>query len=145
MEKKGVVTFGEITIDFDRLELRCSSRIVPATAQEFRRLRFLVENPYSVFSRPELMSAAWPERERVSGRTVDNVIAHLRRKLEKDPANPVYLQTVYGVGYRFAPFPLRDDARTSWCWGWTGDGRPEMRPPVAQHRPKRVKRTILNR
>lgn len=74
MDRKGVAIFGEITIDFDRMEMRRSGRIIPATALEFRILKFFVDNPHCVFSREELMQAAWPERERVNGRTVDNFV-----------------------------------------------------------------------
>ena len=130
MEKKGVVVFGKVTIDFDRMEIRRSGQVIPLTALEFRILKFLVDNPHCVFSREELISAVWPERERVNGRTVDNFVVHLRRKLEKDPAHPAYLQTVYGVGYKFVPFPCTGKSLTSWRSGWTSDGRPEMRPPL---------------
>ena len=139
MEKKGVAIFGEIAIDFDRMEILRSGRIVSATALEFKILKFFVDNPHCVFSREELIGAVWPERDRVSGRTVDNFIWHLRRKLEKDAARPVYLQTVHGAGYRFAPFPCTGKSLISWRWGWTADGRPELRPPVLQHGRKRVK------
>lgn len=139
MESKGVAIFGEIAIDFDRMEIRRLGRIVSATALEFKILKFFVDNPHCVFSREELLDAVWPERERVTGRTVDNFIGHLRRKLEKDPAHPAYLQTVYGAGYRFVPFPCTGKLLTSWRWGWTSDGRPEMRSPVLRQKPERMK------
>lgn len=139
MKSKGVAIFGKIAIDFDRMEIRRSGRIMPATALEFRILKFFVHNPHHVFSREELLDAVWPERERVNGRTVDNFIGHLRRKLEEDPSHPAYLQTVYGAGYRFVPFPSTSKSLTSWLWGLTSDGRPEMRSPVLQRKPERVK------
>jgi DNA-binding response OmpR family regulator len=102
MERKGVAEFGEIVIDFDRMELRRSGRQIPATFLEFRLLKVLVDNPQRVFSREELIRAVWSLRKRASERTVDNTIWRLRRKLEKDPARPVYLQTVQPTGYKFA-------------------------------------------
>jgi DNA-binding response OmpR family regulator len=127
MEKKGVAVFGNVTIDFDRMEIRRSGQVTPLTALEFRILRFFVDNPHTVFSREELLSAVWPERKRVNGRTVDNFVVHLRRKLEEDPAHPACLQTVYGVGYKFVPFPRTGKSLIRWSRGWTSDGRPEMR------------------
>jgi DNA-binding response OmpR family regulator len=103
MERKGVARFGEIVIDFDRMELRRSGQVIPATCLEFKLLRFFVRNPQFVFSREELIRAVWPERRRVSGRGVDNSILHLRKKLERNPARPVYFQTVHHAGYRFVP------------------------------------------
>jgi len=139
MDRRGVAIFGEIAIDFDRMEIRRAGRIVPATALEFKILKFLVDNPHCVFSREELLDAVWPERERLTGRTVDNFVGHLRRKLEEDPARPAYLQTVYGAGYRFVPFPCTGKSLTSWHRGWTSDGRPEMRSPVLEQGAKRVR------
>jgi DNA-binding response OmpR family regulator len=113
MKPKGVAIFAQITVDFDRMEIRDSGRIIPATAQEFRLLKFWIDNPEYVFTRDELLSAVWPVRERVNGRTVDNYIAHLRKKIEKDPSAPVYLRTVRGVGYKFVPFRERDKGHTT--------------------------------
>lgn len=111
MEKKGAAAFGEITIDFDRMQLKRSGRTIAATAQEFRILRFFVNNPECVFTRKELLGAAWPKRNRLSGRTVDNYILHLRQKLEHDPSSPSYLQTVHSIGYKFVPFPEKGRSR----------------------------------
>lgn len=141
MASKGVARFGEIAIDFDRMEILQSGRIVSATALEFRILRFFVDNPHRVFSRQELLDAVWPQRERANGRTVDNVIGHLRQKLEKDAAHPTYLQTVYGAGYRFAPFPCASKSPATWDLGWTSDGRPEMRSPGLDQGLKCVKQS----
>jgi DNA-binding response OmpR family regulator len=111
MKRKGVARFGEIVIDFDRMELRRSGRAIPATFLEFKLLRFFVKNPQYVFSREELIRAVWPERNRATRRTVDNSISHLRQKLEKDPAHPVYFQTVHCAGYKFVPSRAEMSAR----------------------------------
>jgi DNA-binding response OmpR family regulator len=103
MERKGVAQFGEIVIDFDRMELRRSGHVIPATCLEFKLLRFFVNNPQFVFSREDLIQAVWPERRRVTWRSVDNSILHLRKKLERNPARPVYFQTVHRAGYKFVP------------------------------------------
>jgi DNA-binding response OmpR family regulator len=103
--KRRVARFGDVEIDFDQMEIRRSDHIVSATILELRILNFFVENPFFVFSREDLIAAVWPKRKRSNGRTVDSFIVGLRRKLEKDPRRPVYLQTVYGRGYKFVPFP----------------------------------------
>jgi two-component system alkaline phosphatase synthesis response regulator PhoP len=98
-----VARFGEISLDFGKMELCRADQRVGLTLQEFKVLKFLISRPELVISRRKLMSAAWPKKERSSQRTVDNHIARLRQKIEKDPAHPVYLQTVHGVGYKFVP------------------------------------------
>ena len=98
-----VARFGEISLDFGKMELCRSNRRVELTRQEFRVLKFLMSRPELVISRQKLMTAAWPRKERSSQRTVDNHILRLRQKIEKDPAHPVYLRTVHGVGYKFVP------------------------------------------
>ena len=130
MQSKGVALFGAIKIDFDRLEICRSGRSIPATAKEFKVLEFLVKNPHFVFSREDLIAAAWPRRRRATDRTVDNFIMFLRRKIEEDPAHPVYLQTVHGVGYKFVPFGWTEKAGANWRSGRTSDGRPVLSPPV---------------
>jgi DNA-binding response OmpR family regulator len=130
VQSKGVALFGAIEIDFDRMELSRSGRHIPATAKEFKVLEFLVSNPHFVYSREELIAAAWPRRRRTTARTVDNLIMLLRRKIEEDPTHPVYLQTVHGTGYKFVPFGWTAKAGATWCWGRTSDGRRVLSPPV---------------
>lgn len=98
-----VARFGEISLDFRKMELQRAGQLVGLTLQEFKVLKFFVSRPECVFSREKLISAVWPSRKRSSDRTVDNYIAKLRQKLEKDPAHPVYFRTVHGVGYKFVP------------------------------------------
>jgi two-component system alkaline phosphatase synthesis response regulator PhoP len=95
--------FGEISLNFRKMELRRADQPVVLTLQEFKVLRFFVSRPEVVVSRQKLITAVWPKRNRSSRRTVDNHIARLRQKIEKDPAHPVYLLTVHGVGYKFVP------------------------------------------
>ena len=98
-----VARFGEISLDFRKMELCRANQPIELTRQEFKVLKFLVCRPELVVSRSRLMTSAWPRKERSSQRTVDNHISRLRQKIEKDPANPVYLRTVHGVGYKFVP------------------------------------------
>lgn len=98
-----VARFGEISLDFRKMELQRAGQFVALTLQEFKVLKFFISRPEWAISREKLISAVWPTRKRSNNRTVDNVVAKLRRKLEKDPAHPVYFRTVHGVGYKFVP------------------------------------------
>jgi DNA-binding response OmpR family regulator len=66
-------------------------------------LRYLVQNRDRIVSRKELLEQVWRVRDDTDTRAIDNFIVRLRRYLEDRPSDPVYLQTVRGVGYRFSP------------------------------------------
>jgi DNA-binding response OmpR family regulator len=98
------ITFGEIEVDLERLLVTRSGRPVDLTPTEFRLLRYLVSNPNRPFSRDVLIEMVWGYDSDIgSDRTVDVHIRHLREKLEADPANPTWLLTVRGIGYKFEP------------------------------------------
>ncbi|HKD92638.1 MAG TPA: response regulator transcription factor [Terriglobales bacterium] len=96
-------TFGDVTVDFQRMEVKCNSRHIRITAQEFKALKYLVQNAERVIPRDELLNAAWRRLGRSHTRTVDTHICKLRQKLEKDPANPRHFKTLYRAGYKFVP------------------------------------------
>ena len=98
-----VAQFGEVTVDFRKMELFRATQPIALTLREFKVLKFMVARPEVVVSRPALIRAAWPKRKRSSYRTVDNCIAKLRQKIESNPDCPVLLRTVHGVGYKFVP------------------------------------------
>jgi DNA-binding response OmpR family regulator len=93
--------FDDITVDFTRMELTQSNKPVTLTAQEFKVLKFFVQNQDRVVSREELLNEVWGYQSYPSTRTVDNHILKLRQKLEKDPAQPLHFKTVHGAGYKF--------------------------------------------
>jgi len=96
--------FDQVEIDLERLQVTRRDQPVNLTPTEFRLLRYLVINPDRPFSRGALIEAVWGyERDIGNDRTVDAHVRHLREKLEDDPANPRWLVTVRGVGYKFAP------------------------------------------
>jgi DNA-binding response OmpR family regulator len=103
MESGNKVIFGSISADFAKMELTRGGQPVSMTAQEFRLLRFLTENPGRVISRSELLTEVWGYQDYPSTRTVDNHIWKLRLKLENDPGGPLHFQTVHGAGYKFVP------------------------------------------
>jgi DNA-binding response OmpR family regulator len=96
-------SFGECEIDFAKMSARRAGTPVTLTAHEFKLLKYFVENAERVLSREELLNEVWGYNSYPTTRTVDNQILKLRQKLEPDAADPRYLQTVYGAGYRFAP------------------------------------------
>jgi DNA-binding response OmpR family regulator len=98
-----VFSFDDIVIDFSGMRLTRGGQPVAMTAQEFKILRFMTQNPDRVISREELLNAAWGYQNYPTTRTVDNHMLKLRQKVEKDPANPVHFRTVHGVGYKFVP------------------------------------------
>jgi DNA-binding response OmpR family regulator len=95
--------FGQVRIDFLSMEVHRSNCLVNMTAMEFKVLKFFVSNPKRVISRDELLNEVWGYDNYPCTRTVDNHVLKLRQKLEADAPNPVYFQTVRGVGYKFVP------------------------------------------
>ncbi len=95
--------FGDVAIDFTRMQLTRSGQPVTLTAQEFKVLKFMIENPERVITREELLNAVWGYENYPTTRTVDNHMLKLRQKVENDPAHPIHIRTVHGVGYKFIP------------------------------------------
>src|SRR5437899_1563426 len=96
-----VFAFDAISVDFTKMEVTRDGQPVGLTAQEFKTLKFMVQNAERVISRDELLNEVWGYQNYPSTRTVDNHILKLRQKLERDPANPVHFRTVHGMGYKF--------------------------------------------
>jgi DNA-binding response OmpR family regulator len=96
-------TFAGRTIDFAALELSVNGRRIRLTVMEADLLRYLVRHQGRSISRKELLEQVWRMREDTDTRAIDNFIVRLRRYIELDPASPVFLRTVRGIGYRFEP------------------------------------------
>ncbi|HEX3942378.1 MAG TPA: response regulator transcription factor [Acidobacteriaceae bacterium] len=96
-------SFAGRTIDFDNLELRTQEKTIRLTLMECDLLRYLVRNRGRIVSRKELLEQVWRVHEDTDTRAIDNFMVRLRRYLEDNPASPVFLETVRGVGYRFLP------------------------------------------
>ena len=73
------------------------------TGREFDLLWFLATHPGKVFSREQLMRSVWGYEPALDSGTVTVHVRRLREKIERDPARPQFLETVWGVGYRFSP------------------------------------------
>ena len=94
--------FGDVTIDFKRAEVLKRTLPVDLSAMEFKLLQYLIENRGAVHSRDSLLDAVWGYDAMPTTRTVDVHIAWLRQKLEENPRHPNFIQTVHGIGYKFA-------------------------------------------
>ncbi len=100
-ETGDLISFDGISVDFTKMEVTRDGEPIFLTAQEFKTLKFLAQNPERVISRDELLNEVWGYQNYPSTRTVDNHILKLRQKLERDPSNPTHFRTVHGVGYKF--------------------------------------------
>lgn len=96
----GPIVLGALSVDPATREVIVRGRAVALTAKEFDLLHALVRNPGIVMSREALLDAAWGFTEYVDTRGVDVHIRHIREKLEDDAAEPRFIETVRGVGYR---------------------------------------------
>jgi DNA-binding response OmpR family regulator len=97
---QGPVRVGAVEIDFQTHHLTREGRLVETSAKEIELLRYLVGHRGEVISRGALLAAVWGHESGIVTRTVDNFIVRLRKKLEPDPANPQFLVTVHGRGYK---------------------------------------------
>ena len=93
--------FGDVEVDFKKYEAKKSGQPIYLTALEFAVLHFLIKHKDQVVSRDSILDKVWGDDVYVYPRTVDTHIAHLRKKIEDDPANPKYIIGVRGVGYKF--------------------------------------------
>lgn len=96
----GAAVFGQLTVDGAAREVRVAGVLVTLTRSEFDVLAALASDPRVVFTRRELIEAVWGADWFGDERVVDVHIARVRRKLGEDPLDPVFIKTVWGVGYR---------------------------------------------
>jgi DNA-binding response OmpR family regulator len=100
-EKRESFNFNDVEVSFSKMELRKAGKLIPLTPQEFKMLRFFLNNEERVVSRAELLNEVWGYNSYPTTRTVDTHILRLRQKLENDPAEPIHFRTVHGTGYKF--------------------------------------------
>ena len=96
-----IYRLGDAEMDFGRCELRRGGETIEITSIEVKLLTAFVRNRGLVLTRSQLLDAAWGSETHVTDRAVDNHVVALRRKIEPDPAEPRYLISVRGMGYRF--------------------------------------------
>jgi DNA-binding response OmpR family regulator len=95
------IRFGTIEIDLDAKRVYRDGEELPMTPKEYALLILLATHPGKVFSRDQILDHVWGLGTYVNPRTVDVHVRWLRAKVEPDPQNPRYIQTVRGSGYRF--------------------------------------------
>lgn len=93
--------FDDVEVNFSKMELHRGGQPVSLTPQEFKMLRFFLNNQERVISRTELLNEVWGYNNYPTTRTIDTHMLRLRQKLEKDPTDPVHFRTVHGTGYKF--------------------------------------------
>jgi|HubBroStandDraft_5_1064220.scaffolds.fasta_scaffold94528_1 two-component system alkaline phosphatase synthesis response regulator PhoP len=99
--KSQVVDFGSIHVDLIGTEATRDGQLINLSAREFQLLRYFSEHQGATLSREELLQQVWGYSANTFTRTVDVHVASLRHKLEDDPKQPRFIQTVPGLGYRF--------------------------------------------
>jgi DNA-binding response OmpR family regulator len=99
-----VLTFDDLSIDLAAREVRVGGEVVALTAKEFDMLAHLASHPRQVFSRAQLLVAVWDSSaDYQDPATVTVHVRRVRNKIERDPEQPRWIATVWGVGYRFEP------------------------------------------
>ena len=97
-----VIESDGLRIDLERREVLLAGQPIELTAKEFDLLTCFARSPGRVFTRAQLLDQVWGYTHSGYEHTVNSHINRLRNKIERDPANPDYVQTVWGVGYKFA-------------------------------------------
>jgi len=93
--------FGDVVVDFKRREVKRGGELQELTNREFLLLEYLIRHPGEVLTRERLLEENWGYGVHPTTRTVDNHVLRLRKHIEPDPENPIYLKTVRGGGYLF--------------------------------------------
>ncbi len=101
-KKSNIITAGNMTIDMDSRNLFIDNNEIYLTAKEFDLLEILASNPTKVYSRDLLLKTVWGSDYPGDARTVDVHVRRLREKIEKNPSDPKYVHTKWGVGYYFS-------------------------------------------
>lgn len=102
VEPGKMLQFPSMTIDTGAHEVTVNQKNVVLSAKEFELLVFFAQNPRQVFSRTQLLDHVWGQDYYGDPSTVTVHIRRLREKIEHDPSKPQFIETVWGVGYRFS-------------------------------------------
>lgn len=95
------VKYGDLELNLKAYEVKVRDRLVHCSAREFEVLRFFALHPNQVLTREQIFQQVWGYGERGDLNTVTVHIKKIREKIEADPANPAFIKTVWGVGYKF--------------------------------------------
>ncbi len=100
-QKKGKITFGDISIDPEAGEVLKNDVALDFTAKEYKLLVYLAENPNRILSKEKICESVWGEDFIGFDNTISVHIRKIRLKIEEDPSHPKWIQTVIGLGYKF--------------------------------------------
>ncbi len=101
-EPESEIVMGNLHIDTLKRKVTLNDELLSLTAKELELLELFARNPGRTFTRQELLNEVWGYQFEGYDHTVNSHINRLRTKIEEDPSQPVYLKTVWGIGYRFA-------------------------------------------
>ncbi|MFN0226379.1 winged helix-turn-helix domain-containing protein, partial [Paenibacillus sp. KR2-11] len=101
LREQGSLQVGGLTIDVPARKVLVRGREVAFTSKEYDLLLFLVQHPNRVFGKEHLFERIWGLEAMGDNATVTVHISKLREKIESDPSKPQYIETIWGVGYRF--------------------------------------------
>ncbi|MNT02145.1 Alkaline phosphatase synthesis transcriptional regulatory protein SphR [compost metagenome] len=99
-EDSPVLVHGDLTLDCHTCEVTVREKTIPLTAKEFAILELLMRSPRRIYSKSQIFAAVWHDDYTSDDNTVMVHIRRLRGKIEENPSEPVYIQTIWGIGYR---------------------------------------------
>lgn len=94
------VQIGDLVIDPLRYEVTVADRVISLTPKEFQILALMADHPGKVFTREDLIESIWGKEYEAGAISIPVYVRRIREKIEEDPSNPRYLQTVWRFGYR---------------------------------------------
>lgn len=102
-DEPGILDFGRIAIDPTMRRVVIAEQTVDLTVKEFDVLHVMAQRPGQVFSKGQLLDLVWGFENEADTSAVTVLIRRLREKIEQDPSRPTFINTVWGIGYRFEP------------------------------------------
>ncbi|MFT0604760.1 response regulator transcription factor [Bacillus cereus] len=108
VQEKTTLTFKGLTIDLNTYTVHTNKEEINLTGKELELLKFFTSNPGQVFTKTQLFRNVWDDNYIEDDNTVMVHIRKLRKKIEIDPSNPKFIQTVWGIGYKFVGEKLED-------------------------------------
>ncbi|MGE6541530.1 response regulator transcription factor [Bacillus luti] len=108
IQEKTTLTFKGLTIDLNTYTVHTNKKEINLTGKELELLKFFTSNPGQVFTKTQLFRNVWNDNYIEDDNTVMVHIRKLRKKIEVDPSNPKFIQTVWGIGYKFVGEQLED-------------------------------------
>ncbi|PEX82235.1 response regulator transcription factor [Bacillus cereus] len=108
VQEKTTLAFKGLTIDLNKYTVHTNNTEINLTGKELELLRFFTSNPGQVFTKTQLFRNVWDDNYIEDDNTVMVHIRKLRKKIEIDPSNPKFIQTIWGIGYKFVGEKLED-------------------------------------